>query len=169
MTKIEDAALQAMTDFIRKGAELIENEEVKSAYNKVHGSMELGYKLMGDNEEKRAWLNYVLCDQSYRLGYYLWRHNQMTDDLEKELRLFMIPDEAIEIPRSFVEKDAAKDMEISKQHMEVEARRDEIDIFKGVLAGDDEETAKRKQEEFKKRQEQALASFNNPLKAPAMQ
>lgn len=167
--KIEDAQLQLMTDFLRKASELVPNEEVKAAYTKVYNSMKNGYEIMADNEEKRGWLNYVLSDQCYRLGYYLWRHNLLTESLEKELRLYMIPDEAIEIPRVFVAEDAEKDAELSKQHMEIEKRRKGIEIFQSVLAGDTLEVAKQKMEEYEKRQAQALEQLNKQMQAPAMQ
>lgn len=169
MAKIEDAMLQAMTDFIRKGIEPIKDERVSDAYTKVHESMKAGYQAMADNEEKRAWLNYVLSDQCYRLGFYLWRHGLMTEALEKELRLFMLPEDAVEIARQQGDADRAADAELAKQHMEIEKRRKGIEIFQAVLAGDDLETAKKKMEEYEARQAQAMQQLATQQQAPAMQ
>lgn len=169
MAKIEDAMLQAMTDFIRKGAEAVSDGRVKEAYGKVYESCKLGYQNMADNEEKKAWLNYVLTDQCYRLGYWLWRHNELTESFEKELRLFMLPDEAIEIARSFGEEDQAADTELSKQHLEIEKRRKGIEIFQSILAGDTPESAKKKMEEYEARQAQVMQQLDEKTKAPALQ
>lgn len=169
MTKIEDAMLQAMTDFLRKGNELVKDERVHEAYSKVVTSMHNGYENMADNEEKRAWLNYVLTDQCYRLGYYLWRHSLMTEALEKELRSYMLPEDAIEIARGYGQSDYEADAELSKKHMEIEKRRNGVQIFQAILAGDDLETAKKKMEEYEARRAQALAQLEKQPQAPAMQ
>lgn len=169
MAKIEDAQLKSMISFIYHGANLVKDERVKEAYTKVHNSMHNGYENMADNEEKRAWLNYVLSDQSYRLGYYLWRHDLMTADIEKKLRSFMLPEEALDIAREFGEADREADVELSKKHMEIEKRRKGIEIFQSVLAGDTLEVAKQKMEEYEQRQAQVMENLDKQPQAPAMQ
>lgn len=169
MAKIEDATLKAMTAFLEDANKLVQDERVSDAYGRVIASMKLGYQNMADNEEKRAWLNYVLSDQSYRIGFYLWRHGLMTKELEDQLRSFELPENAIETARSFGMKDDEEDAELSKQHLAIQERRNDISVFQSILAGDDLETAKRKQEEFEKRQAQTLGQLNNRPQAPAMQ
>lgn len=167
--KIEDAQLKAMINFIKESAKLPEDERVRTAYEKVAASAELGYKNMADNEEKKAWLNYVLCDQSYRLGFYLWRHQELPPALSAELFKFMLPEEAIEIARGYGQADRDADAELSKQHLEIEKRRKGIEVFQSILAGDDVETAKKKMEEYEERQAKVLGELNNQQQAPAMQ
>lgn len=170
MTKtIEDGLLKAMINFIHQGAKLIKDERVQKAYEKVHESVHNGYENMADNEEKKAWLNYVLCDQCYRLGYYLWRHELLNEGIEAQLRTFMLPEDAIEIAREFGEADREADVELSKKHMEIEKRRKGIEIFQSVLAGDTLEVAKQKMEEYEQRQKQVLENLDKQPQAPAMQ
>lgn len=170
MAKIEDAQLKAMIKFIEEGAKLPKDERVRTAYEKVAASANLGYQNMADNEEKKAWLNYVLCDQCYRLGYYLWRHNETpTSDFQDKLFAFMLPEDAIEIAREAGEADRDADAELAKQHLEIEKRRKGIEIFQAILSGDDLETAKKKMEEYEARQAQAMEQLDKQQQAPAMQ
>lgn len=170
MTKeITTTSLKAMMKFLDDGYKIPEDERVQEAYKKVAASMHNGYEIMADNKEKEAWLNYVLTDQCYRLGYYLWRHNELDDELKETLFSFMLPEDAIEIARSFGLDDTEKDVELSKKHMEIEKRRQGIQIFQSVLAGDTLEVAKQKMEEFEARQKQVLENLDKQPQAPAMQ
>lgn len=170
MTKeITTTSLKAMMKFLDDGYKIPEDERVQEAYKKVATSMHNGYEIMADNKEKEAWLNYVLTDQCYRLGYYLWRHNELDDELKGTLFSFMLPEEAIEIARSFGLDDTEKDVDLSKQHMEIETRRRGIQIFQDVLAGDTLEVAKQKMAEFEERQKQVLENLGKQGQAPAMQ
>lgn len=157
--------IQEMIKFLKDANALIKDERVHDAYEKVIASVILGVEQMGDSEEKQAWLNYVLTDQAYRIGFYLWRHNLMTEELEKTVRSFELPENTIEVARKFAESDHNEDVELSKKHLEIEARRNDIQVFQSILAGDDLKTAKQRMEDFKQQQQNALEQLNSGSQA----
>ncbi len=158
---------ERMVDFIENARQAIDDERPKEAYGKVVEAVKTGMKHTADNLEKKAWLNYVLCDQSYRIGFYLYRHRLLNKDLEKELFTFELPEVAIEYARSFRQADDEIKKRIMEETLEVDSRRKGIEIFQAILAGTDPEAAKEQMREYEERTAKALGQL--PQQAPSMQ
>lgn len=150
-------SLKTMIQFLEDGINQIKEEPAKQSYTKALEATKTAFTLVADNEEKAAWLNYVLANTCYQVSSYLYRYNGSLDkEFEKRYFALPLPSEALEYARSFEAADNAIKEKIMKDVMEVDNRRAGIDIFKGVLAGDSLETAKQKQADFEARMNQAM-------------
>jgi len=137
----------AKGDFKAMRADIFIDEAISNAMGAING-----------DEERTALLRAYAIQEASRVASTVWRlAPPVPEDFEKEYRALPSMKEVADAYNVFIDDRKARMDKVMAAHKVIADEEGELDIFKGILNGISAKDAAKEYEEFKKKQQQALA------------
>lgn len=137
----------AKGDFKAMRADIFIDEAISNAMGAING-----------DEERTALLRAYAIQEASRVASTVWRlAPPVPEDFEKEFRALPSMKEVADAYNVFTDDRKARMDKVMAAHKVIADEEGELDIFKGIINGISAEDAAKEYEEFKKKQQQALA------------
>lgn len=137
----------AKGDFKAMRADIFIDEAISNAMGAING-----------DEEKTALLCAYAVQEASRVASTVWRlAPPVPEDFEKEFRALPSMKEVADAYNVFTDDRKARMDKVMAAHKVIADEEGELDIFKGIINGISAKDAVKEYEEFKKKQQQALA------------
>lgn len=137
----------AKGDFKAMRADIFIDEAISNAMGAING-----------DEERTALLRAYAIQEASRVASTVWRlAPPVPEDFEKEYRALPSMKEVADAYNVFTDDRKARMDKVMAAHKVIADEEGELDIFKGIINGISAKDAAKEYEEFKKKQQQALA------------
>lgn len=138
---------EAKGEFKAMRSDIFINEAISNAMGAVNGS-----------EEKIALLRAYAVQEASRVASTVWRLTPpVPEDFEKEYRALPSMKEVADAYNVFADDRKKRMDEVMAAHKVIADEEGELDIFKGIINGISAKDAEKEYEDFKKKQQQAMA------------
>lgn len=137
----------AKGDFKAMRSDIFIDEAISNAMGAING-----------DEERTALLRAYAIQEASRVASTVWRlAPPVPEDFEKEFRALPSMKEVADAYNVFTDDRKARMDKVMAAHKVIADEEGELDIFKGIINGISAKDAAKEYEEFKKKQQQALA------------
>lgn len=136
----------AKKDFKAQASDIFVDEAINNACGALN-----------EDEEKIAMLGAYAVQEANRVVTMLWRMKLLPDALETAYRALPSMEEMAKAYNEFTSARKERMDKIMADHKVIADEEAELDIFKGIINGIPADESKKRYEEFKKQQQQALA------------
>lgn len=138
---------EAKGDFKAMRSDIFINEAISNAMGAAN-----------ENEEKIALLKAYAIQEANRVASTVWRLvPPVPEEFEKEFRALPSMKEVADAYNVFTDDRKARMDKVMAAHKVIADEEGELDIFKGIINGVSAKDAAKEYEDFKKKQQQALA------------